>query len=693
MLFKWSKTYKRLRVFFLSSDTLSIIMKILLSLFFSFLCFVGLAQKADSIKAILNKTKTDSTKTLLLSALADELTKSNAKEAVERAHTGLTIARRIEFDKGIFENSFSLGRAFQAQALFDSAVFYFHRALNVAEKREDQSGQAEVCSSLGHSFMRKSAMDSSRYYLEKGLTLAKKINNYRIEAGIYNNYGNVFLEESSYQKALEYFVQAAKLYENPLNDEKGQCLALSNIGNIEYRLGNYDQALDYAYQSMAISKRKSLTPSIGYAHKLLGRIYKKKEKYDSALMEYKEGQKIYLMMGDTRSVAEILQNIGNVYFEKEQHNEALANYLQSLKLAKSISVKPLIAYAYSAIGQAYVILKKNNEALLYLDSAQNAAQAIGNSYLLIDTYRAISSVHEAKGDYKKALIIYQQLEQLKDSITQSENRQLAEETQAKYELEKKEAQITLLTKDQDLKTLALERQRAIQIGSAVALLLVIVIALLLVNRYRVLNRAKRLAEIEQVRNTIARDLHDDIGSTLSTINIISNLAMRENINGNNHHLSRIAEQSSKMMESMTDMVWSINPINDSIEKVMVKMKVFATEILEPKNITVRFFGEESLNGLSLDAEKRKNVFLIFKEAINNAAKYSQATEVSVTLKQSEDKLMMTVSDNGKGFVEENVKTGNGLSNLKSRASAMHAEFNLSSAENKGTRIELVLPIT
>ncbi len=668
-------------------------MKILVSFLLCFLCTIGLAQKTDSLKTLLLKTNTDTTRAILLSVLADELTRSNVHEAIESARSGLYLSKKIGFDRGAFENSFSLASAFQGQAQFDSAVFYFHYAKGVAEKREDLSGQSEVCSSLGHSFMRKSMMDSSRYFLDRGLALAKEVHNYRIEAGIYNNYGNVFLEESNYQKALDYFVQAAKLYENPLNDEKGQCLALSNIGNVEYRLGNYDQALDYANQSMVIAKRKSFTSSIGYAHKLLGRIYRQQKKYDSALVEYTNAQKHYFKLGDIRSAAELLQNIGNIYFDKEQHRDALTNYQQSLKLAKSISVKPLIAYAYSAIGQANFMLKRNDEALLYLDSARNAAQAIGNSYLLMDTYDAISAVYESKGDYKKALSVHQQLAQLKDSITQSENRQLAEETQAKYELEKKEAKITLLTKDQELKTLAFGRQRAIQIGSAVALLLVIVIALLLVNRYRVLNRAKRLAEIEQVRNTIARDLHDDIGSTLSTINIISNLAMRENINGNNHHLSRIAEQSTKMMESMTDMVWSINPINDSIEKVMVKMKVFAAEILEPKNISVRFFGEESLHGLSLDAEKRKNIFLIFKEAINNAAKYSEATEIEVTLKQSEGKLMMMVSDNGKGFSEESIKTGNGLINLKSRANAIHAEFKLSSAESKGTRIGLVLPIT
>jgi two-component system, NarL family, sensor histidine kinase UhpB len=657
------------------------------------ICAKSVGQKADSLESVLQKAKADSSKSILLSILSNELTKTNPAKALEKARAGLSIAKHASFEKGMFKNYFSLATAFQGQASFDSAIVYFHHAHASAQRRKDVSEQAEACSSLGHSFMRKSQMDSSRFYLEKGLALAKKINNYRIEAGIYNNYGNVFLEESNYQKALDYFIQAAKLYENPLADEYGQCLAYSNIGNTQYRLKNYEQALDYANQSMDIAKKSKLITSIGYIHKLLGRIYKKLNKLDSALAQYEQGQKIYLTLGDTRSAAELLQNIGNVYFDQERYPEALNNYQQSLKLGKSISVKPIVAFAYSAIGQTYAILKKNNEALLYLDSSRVAAKAIGNKYLVMDSYNAMSSVYETKGDYKKALIMHQRFVEVKDSITQSENRQLAEDTQAKYELEKKEAKIVLLEKDQELKTLALARQRAIQIGGAVALLLIIVIAFLLINRYRVINKVKRQTEMEQMRNIIARDLHDDIGSTLSTINIISNLAMRENTNGNNLHLSRIAEQSTRIMESMTDMVWSINPINDSMEKVVVKMKVFASEILESKNIGFRFSGEESLNGLLLDAEKRKNLFLIFKEAINNSAKYSGATEVGVTLKKSERRLVMTIADNGHGFDKQNTKEGNGLKNMDARAKAMQANFKLSSVERLGTRIELELPIT
>lgn len=254
-------------------------MKNLLALLFLIhLSVVGLAQKIDSLQTLLQQTKSDTSKTILLSQLADELTQANPQKSIAVAKKGLALANQIDFTRGVFENYFSLASAYQGQAQFDSAIVYFHKAQAIAHSRNDKSGQAKIYSALGHSFMRKSQMDSARYYLDKGLTLAIEIKNYRVEAGIYNNYGNVYLEESNYQQALDYFIRAVKLYEHPLEDSYGQCLALSNIGNIEYQLGNYEKALDYAWQSMNLAKRGSFTSHIGYAHKLLGRIYRKQKK-------------------------------------------------------------------------------------------------------------------------------------------------------------------------------------------------------------------------------------------------------------------------------------------------------------------------------------------------------------------------------------------------------------------------------
>ena len=148
-----------------------------------------------------------------------------------------------------------------------------------------------------------------------------------------------------------------------------------------------------------------------------------------------------------------------------------------------------------------------------------------------------------------------------------------------------------------------------------------------------------------------------------------------------------------MMENMSDIVWSINPKNDLAEQMVFKMKEFAAEMLEPPGINYSFHVKGAIETLKLDSEKRKNLFLIFKEAINNAVKYSQSTEVSISLSLQSNNLQMEVMDNGKGFNKAEVKNGNGLSNMKDRAAAIAGALQYNTEPRKGTRIVLVVPIT
>jgi len=168
--------------------------------------------------------------------------------------------------------------------------------------------------------------------------------------------------------------------------------------------------------------------------------------------------------------------------------------------------------------------------------------------------------------------------------------------------------------------------------------------------------------------------------------------MRDSDKKNAVHLHKIAEQSSQMMESMTDMVWSINPVNDTLDKVIVKMKVFASEILEPKNIDYNFDIAGPIEGVVLDADQRKNLFLIFKEAINNTAKYSEATVVNIHVHLEHGALNMRIEDNGSGFDETLIRQGNGLINMRNRAVALHGIIELKSALNRGTLVDLQVPL-
>ena len=147
------------------------------------------------------------------------------------------------------------------------------------------------------------------------------------------------------------------------------------------------------------------------------------------------------------------------------------------------------------------------------------------------------------------------------------------------------------------------------------------------------------------------------------------------------------------MERMSDIVWSINPANDSLAMMVAKMKEFSAEILEPKNIQYTFNGIETLNGETLDVDKRRNVFLVFKEALNNAAKYSGSTQVDIEIKQKSQSLFLGIRDNGKGFNLRDGRKGNGLRNMEERAKAIKASFDIRSEEGKGTEVAMTIPLT
>jgi ligand-binding sensor domain-containing protein/two-component sensor histidine kinase len=209
--------------------------------------------------------------------------------------------------------------------------------------------------------------------------------------------------------------------------------------------------------------------------------------------------------------------------------------------------------------------------------------------------------------------------------------------------------------------------------------------------YRI--RINRIIAVERVRSKLSRDLHDDMGSTLSTINILSGIIqtkLETDAKTAKEYVGRISSYSQDMMDSMQDIVWSINPANDSMNKVIVKMREFASNVLEPKNIQFKFTVDGEPDKFTLKMENRRDFFLIFKEAINNAAKYSEADCIEVDLKLKQQLITLLIKDNGKGFDLATVRMGNGLNNIKRRAQYIKAELKIQSLPMAGTQLELLV---
>jgi signal transduction histidine kinase len=234
------------------------------------------------------------------------------------------------------------------------------------------------------------------------------------------------------------------------------------------------------------------------------------------------------------------------------------------------------------------------------------------------------------------------------------------------------------------------------------LIAAIVIASVVYLLYRY--RLRQLLKVERIRTRIASDLHDDIGSSLSQIAILSEVAQhRSGGNGASEPLKLIADTSREMVDSMSDIVWAINPEKDHLSDLVQRMRRFAEDILDAGDIGYRFDMPEHLRDISLGADVRREVYLIFKECANNLVKHSGASEAKLRIRLDGEFLQIEVEDNGRGFEAAEVSSkslsevyetygGNGLPNIRKRAGSLGGTFTITSSAEKGTHAVLRVPV-
>ena len=218
-------------------------------------------------------------------------------------------------------------------------------------------------------------------------------------------------------------------------------------------------------------------------------------------------------------------------------------------------------------------------------------------------------------------------------------------------------------------------------------LIVLIVSAILYGIYRY--RLQQINKLQTVRNNIASDLHDDIGSTLNSISIYSEVA-KQQAGKEIPALEMIGQNSRKIIESMSDIVWTINPENDSFEKIIVRMRSFAHQLLKAKKVEYTFEVDEMLNSITLPMQVRKNFYLVFKEAVTNLVKYSGASRVAISLTDENKTIVLKIRDNGIGIPINPETQGNGLINMKRRAQEINASLNIVSLNGEGTGIELTL---
>jgi hypothetical protein len=203
-------------------------------------------------------------------------------------------------------------------------------------------------------------------------------------------------------------------------------------------------------------------------------------------------------------------------------------------------------------------------------------------------------------------------------------------------------------------------------------------------------RLRHLLAIERLRLKIASDLHDDIGTRLTEISMLSDIVYHGGAGeqaGFKDSVRNIGGIARELIENMSDIVWLINPKRDSLYELFLKLKDGYEEILSHRQILLHINNLNFMEKISLPMEHRKNIYLIFKEAINNALKHSACSEISINTEVNGRLLTITMYDNGQGFDIHRRSSGNGLENMQQRAQAIGGTVRIQSSAGSGSMIK------
>ncbi|MFN3847859.1 MAG: histidine kinase [Spirosomataceae bacterium] len=195
---------------------------------------------------------------------------------------------------------------------------------------------------------------------------------------------------------------------------------------------------------------------------------------------------------------------------------------------------------------------------------------------------------------------------------------------------------------------------------------------------------------QRIQDKIARDLHDDVGSTLSSIAILTQVAKNQLIDAPDKAkmlLNQISENAQEMLENMSDIVWTNKMLNDDFEQLSIRMQEFTAKLLEPKGIDYQFEIDKNLN-VKWTSQRFYDFYMIFKESLNNAVKYSECNRLVINILKEDSSLKMIIQDDGKGFDLNEKISGNGIQNMHKRAESLKGKLEVKSEVGAGTCIVL-----
>jgi signal transduction histidine kinase len=670
-------------------------------------------QRNDSLRKILAGQKNDTAKVTTLQRLIGTYVYEGAPfDSVRKYyHSALSLSKQLGFSDGIILSHAHIGLAFYNNDKPDSAQYYYRLGLAEASLNNNKKKLSMLYIRLGwitNTSYQNS--DSAVYFFNLSYNLAKESNDTALILESSFQLSTAHNRKGNLVTSTRLSIEATRLAE-VIKDTAWLIRVYLNQCYLFSSLNLHKEELELARKAFALSLLINNSGSINASYCFLIEAFYRQKQYDSVLHYTNLLLPLSTNGGNPFWISSPYNYFGKYYLNKNEIAKA-RNYFQ-LFLEKAPKNTEFEAEAWLGLGHCSFKDKNYKLALQHFLKAKKIAIQTVSPALISEINYQLYKLYDTSGNYKEALAELASYNTIQDSIVIAQNNFAMNYLNLQVETQRKEEEIKLLTKESALQTAVAGNQKQRKNFAYTAMAAILLFTGYGYYRYRQNRKlSKKLAssleelklaeeqlvktekekEAENVRLRISRDIHDEVGATLSGVALYCQIVkqkMEQHKEEEVHlYLNHISDNSKEMVEKMGDIVWAINPENDSFDRIISKLHSYAFNLCKGKNIKLHVDIDKSIRDYYPDMQVRKNMYMLIKEAINNAVKYSGGKNLYFSFQKQAESIIAEVKDDGKGFDVNSAQEGNGLNNMKARAAELNAAFNIYSVKGEGTSIKL-----
>jgi len=594
--------------------------------------------------------------------------------------------------------AFTLGGYFWSNRKLPQAKHWYNTCLALTPIATDSNNVVDALHLLAYVYHNEAVYDSALFFCNKSFAAIGEINNKKFLPNLLLVKGRIYMALDDQLSAIQFFLMADSLYQaSPYEEMKSQSPYVKILlGQVFEKQQQMDRAKEYFDMAVQLSEAQ---PGFNAKASSLQTM----ANWHCKMKQFKKARNIYFQLlrpplfnpGSYRMIY-IYTGLGDVYLGLNILDSSLHYYRMAMQESKNKGELYKLDEFYGKLGDVYSKLNMISLAKLYYDSTLLLGKKNKNRTASINAYQNLADIAIIENDYRKAYEYIRLKQQLNDSVLNLKNLQMSNNLYTLNNIKQKDVAINMLT------VLDADNKKLIKQGNTITYLLcafagiLILSFLIFTNRLKLKKKLENQLAITQERERIITDLHDDIGATLSSIYIYSELAgnlVETKQVESKKLMDIISEQGKNLSDRMSDIIWSLKATGEEKHSLTGRLKNYSQELLAGKGINTDFDINTELDSSIKNPLVRKNILLIAKEAMNNIAKYSHATNAVITFQKLESAVVLTISDNGVGF-ENNINShGNGLHNIGQRCQNLQGTCNITSLLAEGTLVHCSFPMT